>query len=205
MLAPAQSQASVTIGSNLSSSQSLSDICFIPCTAVQLTHPGVQLPSPIDGVVVRWRIKKSAVDWGVVNLRILRPLESGTFDGVGTSASVLPPVQSTGILDFATRLPIRTGDHIGLTTTSQFEGANTPGATRGFWSSTFPDSGPASAPTTIRVEREVFLNADIETDADSDGFGDETQDQCPTNPALTGPCPPARLSHKRPNLHSLLR
>ena len=37
---------------------------------------------------------------------------------------------------------------------------------------------------------ELVLNADIEADADKDGYGDETQDQCPTNAATQGPCPP---------------
>ena len=33
------------------------------------------------------------------------------------------------------------------------------------------------------------MNADIEADADKDGFGDETQDQCPTDATTQGPCP----------------
>jgi len=34
------------------------------------------------------------------------------------------------------------------------------------------------------------MNADVEADADNDGFGDETQDQCPTDASTQGQCPP---------------
>jgi hypothetical protein len=33
------------------------------------------------------------------------------------------------------------------------------------------------------------LSATLEPDADHDGFGDETQDQCPTNASTQGACP----------------
>ena len=33
------------------------------------------------------------------------------------------------------------------------------------------------------------ISAVLEPDADHDGFGDETQDQCPTNGTTQGPCP----------------
>jgi hypothetical protein len=33
------------------------------------------------------------------------------------------------------------------------------------------------------------IRATIEADADHDGFGDETQDQCPTDATTQGPCP----------------
>jgi hypothetical protein len=34
------------------------------------------------------------------------------------------------------------------------------------------------------------VDAQIEPDADGDGYGDETQDECPTDPDTRGPCPP---------------
>ena len=36
------------------------------------------------------------------------------------------------------------------------------------------------------------MNADVEPDADGDGFGDETQDQCPSDKATHGACAVAR-------------
>jgi hypothetical protein len=46
--------------------------------------------------------------------------------------------------------------------------------------------------TTISCNHNVsLLSGTIEADADGDGFGDETQDQCPTNGTAHGTCPPA--------------
>jgi hypothetical protein len=36
---------------------------------------------------------------------------------------------------------------------------------------------------------QIDVSAVLEPDADHDGFGDETQDQCPTNGSTHGPCP----------------
>jgi hypothetical protein len=37
----------------------------------------------------------------------------------------------------------------------------------------------------------VDVGAVLEPDADGDGFGDETQDACPSDASTQGPCPPA--------------
>ena len=44
--------------------------------------------------------------------------------------------------------------------------------------------------TSDRAAVELLANADVEPDADGDGFGDETQDNCPTipNDQTTNPC-----------------
>ena len=44
--------------------------------------------------------------------------------------------------------------------------------------------------TSNRPAVELLANADVEPDADGDGFGDETQDNCPTipNDQTTNPC-----------------
>ena len=38
--------------------------------------------------------------------------------------------------------------------------------------------------------------ATVEDDRDGDGYGDETQDKCPTNPALQTECPPVVAKSK---------
>jgi hypothetical protein len=42
-----------------------------------------------------------------------------------------------------------------------------------------------------------LLSGTIESDADHDGFGDDTQDQCPTDGATQGPCPKTQTHTKR--------
>jgi hypothetical protein len=43
----------------------------------------------------------------------------------------------------------------------------------------------------------MLANADIEPDADRDGFGDETQDACPINAATQGACPAVPIKRKK--------
>jgi hypothetical protein len=65
---------------------------------------------------------------------------------------------------------------------------------------------PADPPPGTRVTYEpgsnhqIDVSAVLEADADHDGFGDETQDQCPTNGTTQGPCPVApkkKCKHKK--------
>jgi hypothetical protein len=47
---------------------------------------------------------------------------------------------------------------------------------------------PGSAPFSTTPGAAALVNADVEPDADADGFGDETQDFCDTDAATQGPC-----------------
>ena len=54
-------------------------------------------------------------------------------------------------------------------------------------------SGDVLPPTMGTFARtpdlQLNVSAILEPDADGDGFGDETQDQCPTDASTQGPCP----------------
>jgi hypothetical protein len=166
--------AAVTIGSNLSGSTEFAFGC-IGCTAFQLAHPTLAIQSPIDGVVVRYRIKKEAVDWGEVRLRILRPVGGGAFGAVGTSSPAPTSAAPDGILEFPAQLRVQTGDHVGIDATGALEGRIVTDAAMGTFSPSLADEAPPASPSST-LGREIFLNADIEPDCDNDGFGDETQD-----------------------------
>jgi hypothetical protein len=108
--------AVVTIGSNLAR---------MPNSAANYsprpTFSNVSLPSdrqapgglssPVNGTVVRWRIRVGD-STRITNFRIIRPLGRGLFTGAGTSPSVTPPIQAT--TSYEVQLPIRIGDYIGL-------------------------------------------------------------------------------------------
>jgi hypothetical protein len=54
------------------------------------------------------------------------------------------------------------------------------------------DPAPGETRSAVGAPDPVTLlnvSAVLEPDADGDGFGDETQDQCPTNATTQGPCP----------------
>lgn len=191
---PASASGAVTIGSNLTAAADGASACDPDCTTAHQQLPpgstaagGVLAPS--DGVVVRWRIKVSGVA-GPVALRITRPGDSDTRISVGTGVDRLPD-DATPLVDeiseFNARLPIEAGDALGLDYVSTTAFANTAGAVSPRWSPRLVDG--QAAVTTGSVDPELLINADIEPDADGDGYGDETQDECPTNPTTQGPCP----------------
>jgi hypothetical protein len=53
------------------------------------------------------------------------------------------------------------------------------------------DLGAPRAPASAPPGEELLMNADVEGDTDHDGFGDETQDACPSNPFTQAACPAA--------------
>ena len=196
---PASASATVTIGTALGVLPSGEGIGFDPPGAAatftqqdappSLTSPG-GLRAPIDGVVVRWRIRNGPFS-GSAALRIIRqprPLSTASTGG-GTGPTV--PVPANQLSTYDVRLPIFTGNAVGIDCC--YPNALSPffftsEANLFYWEPALIDNDPARAPTTYGSEA-LLVNADIEPDADHDGYGDETQDQCPADASTQGPCP----------------
>lgn len=193
---PSASQGAVTIGSNLQDPADVGFNCdgMNPCTVrIGSLVPALQAPggvtSPINGVVVRWRVSTGDVTQEI-RFRVIRQPGMANFaTGAGTSAAVTPPVSS--VTPFPTQLPIAAGDFIGIDC-CQGEGKffrqhMTAGdAVRHFWNPALLDAEmPRNASGTSNFSQ-VMINADIEPDCDGDTFGDETQDPL----LIGGACPP---------------
>ncbi len=149
---------------------------------MQTALPGRMVTSPIDGVVVRARVRDSG---GALRLRVIRPSPGG-YMGAGSSA---PAVAGPGISTFNTRLPINKGDYIGVDIPADGAlGARmNGGAEFALWTPPLGD-GESRGPNFSLGGLEGLGNADIEPDADRDGFGDETQDLCSKDPTTQGLC-----------------
>lgn len=186
---PASASGAVTIGSNLAATPSVGSSCAPgPCTGAHQVLPPTStasdgLVAPSDGVVVRWRIKVGEVV-GPVALRITRPGDSDTRTGAGMGAAVTPTADQTSVSK--ARLPIEAGDALGIDYVSTTAFAATAGAVSLVWSPPLLDGEPPR--NTAAADLELLVNADIEADADNDGFGDESQDQCPTDASTQAPC-----------------
>jgi hypothetical protein len=186
LLPTAASPAAVTIGSNLNATPTVGESGFCPgggtCTAANLAlPPGSLAPngltSPIDGVVVRWRVKFGSMG-NAIALRVLRPNVGLNFTGAGTSAS---GVTGIGVDEFNSQLPIKAGDFVGLNISNTgVPFATTTNATAVLWGFTngFPGGLPDGALGMggTSMPRELLLEVTVEPDCDSDGLGDETQD-----------------------------
>lgn len=190
-----QAAAATTFGTNLSGVDPGSALTVNHTTALNSVAPtavaAAGAVAPSDGVVVRWRIRAFSPGAGNITaaLRIVR----GNI-GHGTSATEAIPT-APGTYTFPTRLPIKAGDRIGVDAISgdlYAFAAAAAGDSHSYWSPLLPDGGAGRTPNgTNNPGLRPMLNADLEPDADGDGFGDETQDQCPTDASVQGACPDA--------------
>jgi hypothetical protein len=176
-LAPAAAQAATTVGSTLQRQPVA--FCAQTCTAVQTARPEGDgtVAVPGDGVIVRWRVRSFNTSPGA-RLRVLDPTPLMPT----STASSAPADVVGGVNTFPTRLPVKAGQRLGVTghelgILAALDGV--PGFDAEFVLGDPPDGRP------FRTQgggsgAEILLNADVEADVDADGFGDETQDDCPT-------------------------
>ncbi len=141
--------------------------------------------SPSDGVIVAWRIRAASA--AALALQVAR---DGVSGWKALRRGDVEQVQGTGAAEtFTTRLAVAKGDAIGLT------GGAVPDAldatVAGPVDVLSGDFLPADAarPADTALTQGLLLQAVLEPDADKDGYGDETQDACPAEPAVhVTPC-----------------
>ena len=197
-LAPA-SPAAVDFGSDLGSPATSSNGCGHPsCTMwnanLHSSSTAGSLSSPMTGVIVSFTIKKSAGVWTPIHLRVISGPNGSFWQGRAASSDVTP-ASTAGIETFAVRVPIAQGDYVGMEQT----GLPSSGSAFSRSASVFGASGVTASPALpgdgtpvippFFDNSEYLLQARVEPDADGDGFGDETQDGCPTSASAQGPCP----------------
>jgi serine/threonine-protein kinase len=154
-----------------------------PCTFAlsRLPEPDRPVEAPFDGVVTRWQVEGAAGPIRVVVLRgELRPGGVSSVKRVAGSAE--REVRSDRRQRFRTHLKIRRGDAVGLQLSIGAYG-NAPysqGAWLELWA---PPLGAERRPSEKGAahDYELLYNAVIERDRDGDGFGDVTEDHCPTD------------------------
>ena len=151
------------------------------------------LRAPSDGVIVRWRMKSGTTNPDVTRIEVaLRLFQVNTRGAL--SDLVQLPLGDPGIHSYDTRLPVKAGDRIGLdsyTTSTGTGGGDLPVIFQSPDSGTldeFSETAGSGPPGNSHPEAELLLQAEVEPDADHDGYGDETQDRCPTNGSTQAPC-----------------
>jgi hypothetical protein len=171
------------------------------CMYVQTSLGGASTARTSPGVIVRWRVLNGGS--GTYRIQVLtdNPEASGGSFRAFHVLSFGDPVQVTApanpifsqIASFPTRLPIPAGGYVGLTV----PGASVPAVQSSPGGQATYARGEAPFPGISGVEEEthngvIEYDADIEPDVDGDGYGDVTQDSCPSSAAVhEGPCPTA--------------
>lgn len=155
-----------------------------PYMAVQTGSPGNSYAAPFDGVLTSWKAETNA--WGTATLKVVRL-------GSGTSFTVLAQdgPRASGPTSYPIRVPVRQGDVLGLFFPAQTQcpGGDSAPSTYSY-GTVVGDVAPGPGSFGLTAQSFKFpVTAQIEHDADGDGYGDETQDGCPTDATTQGPCP----------------
>jgi hypothetical protein len=174
----AGASAATTLGSPLvrQASEGLASCSQSTCTYWHTQLAGATLVAPSNGVIVRWRVKSASTD--SYRVRIIEPDGSGSATIVASSASQ-PALGGNAVTTVPVRMPIEAHGFVAI---DMPDGAEFPiamaGGTAGGCANNAPDG--ASFPLEdCHGGIELLFNADFEPDADADGFGDESQDNCP--------------------------
>jgi len=151
--------------------------------------------APTDGVITSWS-HRAAADPPALRFRVLRQT-GGTnfFSLVGESAST--PQTPLALNEFSIRIPVRSGDVIGVLVGSSAAAYPCARATSDAAAIWYRSNGAFGAVDTAftgpNKGYEFDIGAQLEPDADGDGFGDETQDRCPADISAQGACPAASV------------
>jgi hypothetical protein len=156
-------------------------------TLIQTSPIGYSIPS--HGVITSWSFEAPATFVPELKFKLARPAGGSKYMIVGESAQEVP---TAGTLNtFPTRIPARAGDVIGVS--DPVDGNLGRGTANPSYKMHFIVGGGDVPPgTTVdfdgsNVGFQLDVSAVLEPDCDSDGFGDETQDQ-----NVFGPNCPAR-------------
>jgi RTX calcium-binding nonapeptide repeat (4 copies) len=156
--------------------------------------PSYAVPSGPYGVITSWRFQgySAGAGPGTGRLFVWRPTAApNQFIYVD---STRPEIFVGGVpTTFATRLPVQVGDILGMVAPEPcllgLPGQPAGDQVRFFLSPAEPPKGSTQTTTGLLPAERILIAANVEPDSDRDGFGDETQDQCPTNATTQGPCP----------------
>jgi hypothetical protein len=198
LVAPASSPAAFDFGSNLTptpaaqSCELVTPSCTFWQTAIHPLNAAGTLASPIDGIVVSYTLKTSAGSWSPIHLRVIQPLGSGSYRGSTITSADVTPTTAADTETFPVRLYIEEGWLVGFEsdTPGAVHRASAPnifGGNELIAAPKLPANGNAASGFVSEIA-EVLLRARVEPDKDGDGFGDETQDKCPSNPTKQGVC-----------------
>jgi hypothetical protein len=205
LVSPAIGQAATIFGSQLKNDPTETSCGEIgPCTIV--SH-GFSIPpngdpysggAPVSGVITKFRTRAFAfeepgqITFRVANLTLPDPndLENALAAAVGTGPTItLPPIEENepSVTEVPARLPIKQGQQLAVDISPSIEIIYNQTDNRSYQFAPPLVDGAAQRPST-EARKELQVQASIEPDADNDGFGDETQDQCPTQATTQGPC-----------------
>jgi hypothetical protein len=189
-LAAAPAQASTTIGETFTDfNQGCSSPAATPAIFLQYVSPSSKYAAPTAGVITEWSIQSGSSVAPSLKFKVAHPPENGQPVIVGESAPVAPVANTLNTYD--ARISVAAGDIIGFSipaNTVTFLCSKIPVSGYGLFGSLQADPAPGDSFFGFPYgESQLSIKAELEPDADADGYGDESQDECPTDPASQAP------------------
>ena len=156
---------------------------------------------PGGGVITSWQHMGDATTPGSGRLQVWTPPASGTTYTLAGKSNQ-ETFTASAAPSYSTRIPVSAGQLLGLRTVSndqacEFQTGLTADTLR--YSGGFsPDPAQGATQDLLNPLAITRINvlALLEPDADHDGFGDGTQDQCASDPATQGACQAARTGQR---------
>ena len=155
---------------------------------------GPSYATPSAGVLTVWSFQADDAVQTIMTLGVFRP--TGTphqYRVIADGGGLRTIPAASGLHNFGARIPVEAGDFIGIRATSGECGLNTgtAGDTFDFNSGTATAIGALGNFSSNLTGNYWILDisATLEPDADNDGFGDESQDQCLGQAGTSSGCP----------------
>jgi hypothetical protein len=198
--APASALGATTVGQTAPSSTAVSGgpsgggpsgALFLN-TAVAVGTPSYAVPAG-GGVITSWSVQGWVLGDSQLEFKLVREVAANTFRIVGADPQQRTIPAST-LASFDVRIPAAGGDLLALWVPAVgVHGFYYDGQAGDVWRfrggiSPEPGIGDDFVVDGTGGNR-TNLSAQLEPDADADGFGDETQDECPTDASTQGQCP----------------
>jgi hypothetical protein len=172
-----------------------------PCTVAafvevpaegQLSNAG----APIDGVITRFRIRAKVETPSAVTFRVVDVIPQGpnpvtalaTAAGTGPTVTLQTASDDAPPQEFPARLSVKKGQHLGIDSSVPLIASHDSAGSKFSYEYAPPLLDGAPARLSNEFLGELLVQAGVEPDADGDGFGDETQDGCPTQVSTQGAC-----------------
>jgi hypothetical protein len=186
---PGSAMGAITLGSTFTPTT----VCPMSGTMVQASSGGNPYAAPSTGVITSWAHHAGASP-PPLRFKVVRPLGGNVFAFVGESA--LTPQTAFVLNEFPTRIPVQSGDTIGLFLGGSgytfYNCVSSTGVPADLFYYVIGDVGIGNTTYTggTGPQYKIDVSARLEPDADGDGYGDETQDRCPTDASILGACSP---------------
>ena len=206
LLLPAAGQAATIFGSQLKNEPTETSCDSVgSCSIVARIHSAppegdpYSRGAPVSGVITKFRTNAFAdeeagqITFRVANLTLPNSMDLenalATSAGIGPTVTIQPTESPEApITEVSSHLPVTAGQQLAVDITKSIGIIyNSNGDKRSYMFAPPLVEGAGQRGST-EVQNELQVQATIEPDADNDGFGDETQDQCPTQKTTQGAC-----------------